>query len=559
MKKPTILSLIILANTQVCFLSSCVQKVEPQIFEPTSKKDVSNFAINDCAVFLFENFKFSGIEDPKSIQVYDTFLCTDIQATKETTISYFNKQTHTFSVVVKIFGIHSEKSFSKSGGFIFFVGDKKIETNTDFSINCQINSKIIFPDTKEYYCDTEGNSSEILIRGIRYQNIEDFSKVKIEIETTIQKVIFTPKIIDIDKQEQTFDLLVNMSNLYTFKRLPLQIVFFIEDFEIFRSNKINLTVSKKYLEFYGFHHHFIEKSPIRLNKNDYESEEMVGYFKLIDPSLDITKIDVSSQLSAESTEFKSFVSPVYDSSNQWISLLVRATNQDEWNQEDVTTRFTFSYEGKELEIYPDEFMFSTYKPLPLICISRNDEGIFGFNEITYDPETFPSEGLAFKDLIKINNNAFNSLLVGKNPIRFLKMKNTASDKFEIGERAFYNCYNLESELYIPHNTKRIQSEAFANCKNIESLALNDKIGSIANNAFDGMVGVKTIDLVDCDEIPEWAKKMGEENGIFKTFNPSIKGEVLVKEGMSETWRQYLGPEYCNLPSSWVIKERVWEE
>ena len=69
----------------------------------------------------------------------------------------------------------------------------------------------------------------------------------------------------------------------------------------------------------------------------------------------------------------------------------------------------------------------------------------------------------------------------------------------IGDRAFYNCTNLES-IIIPEGVTVIGESAFYNCTNLESIIIPETVKKIDIHAFDNCVKIEYIKLPDNLEI-----------------------------------------------------------
>ena len=68
------------------------------------------------------------------------------------------------------------------------------------------------------------------------------------------------------------------------------------------------------------------------------------------------------------------------------------------------------------------------------------------------------------------------------PASFTAYNGTLVEKYEIAERAFYNCTALKS-VTIPESVTSIGTDAFYGCKLIKSLFIPDSVTSIGNRAF----------------------------------------------------------------------------
>ena len=69
----------------------------------------------------------------------------------------------------------------------------------------------------------------------------------------------------------------------------------------------------------------------------------------------------------------------------------------------------------------------------------------------------------------------------------------------IGDRAFYNCTNLESVI-IPEGVTVIGDRVFYNCTNLENITIPETVKTIGFHAFDNCVKIKDIKLPDNLEV-----------------------------------------------------------
>ena len=91
------------------------------------------------------------------------------------------------------------------------------------------------------------------------------------------------------------------------------------------------------------------------------------------------------------------------------------------------------------------------------------------------------------NLSRIENNAFN------NCVR-LESINLPSSLTYLGERAFYQCYSLSSNIVIPNNITEIKGLTFKNCYEIPSVTIGGSVTSIGGNAFEGCRSLSSLTI-----------------------------------------------------------------
>lgn len=64
---------------------------------------------------------------------------------------------------------------------------------------------------------------------------------------------------------------------------------------------------------------------------------------------------------------------------------------------------------------------------------------------------------------------------------------------EIGDRAFYNCQNLENAI-IPEGVTKIKYYAFAGCSSLVEISLPHSLKDIYDNAFDGCMKLEKVNF-----------------------------------------------------------------
>ena len=237
--------------------------------------------------------------------------------------------------------------------------------------------------------------------------------------------------------------------------------------------------------------------------------EKVDYNMLVNESMNYS-LELSLQINDEEG-FKSYVTEenwkttrVYDSGNSILDFRLGNIPADYWNNDDNIYKVRFadfsSYEVGDRAFFDcDNISGSLFVPRNVNYIGDSAfESCDNLRELFFDSDHAIQQigKSGFKDCISISNenllfptsleNLNESSFEGCVNLKGISLNNVSS----VGDRAFFNCSNLEGPLFFREGTNYIGISSFENCASIDgAIEFPDSLDYISDKAFKNCVSI----------------------------------------------------------------------